>query len=141
MDQNLETTLAEGYSRIAGMPLNEGIFSWLFGKKLSPSDELFNRVSDLFERFYDREVARDGRTYRGTPGEYSTQALLDRVDTLKNSVLSEIRRFSSKCDKAFKERDRAFRMRDSYNEKLNYMRDARDDYRSRLYEQRRNRNK
>ncbi len=141
MDQNLETMLAEGYSRIAGRPLNEGIFSWLFGKKLSPSDELFNRVSDLFERFYDREVARDERTYRGTPGEYNPQALLDRVDTLKNSVLSEIRKFSSKCDKAFKERDRAYKMRDSYNEKLNYMRDARDDYRSRLYEQRRNRNK
>lgn len=141
MDQNLEKSLAEGYARITGQPLNEGIFSWLFGKRLNPADELFNRVSDLFERFYDREVARDERGYRGTTGAYNNQAILDRVDTLKNSVLSEIRKFSSKCNKAFKDRDRAYKMRDSYSDKLNYMRDARDDYRSRLYEQRRSNRK
>lgn len=141
MDRNTALALSEGYRAIAGKPLVEGIFSWLFGSSKKPSEELADRINKVFDRFYDHEFDRSERNSLRMGGDgYSraaNQAMLDRFDTVRRSVLSEVAKYGKQLDKACKERDKAYKTRDSYSDKLDYMRDSRDDYRNKFYEQKR----
>jgi hypothetical protein len=128
----LEKTLAEGYMAISGRPLQEGLFSWLFGGKKSPSEELIEKINRLFDRFYERERDRSDR--RAFGASYGNPGLryedLDRIDSLRQAILREINKLGRQFDKAVKERDKAYEVRDSYSGKLDSMRDDRDSWRS-----------
>jgi len=144
IDESTKSALAEGYSAIAGKPLSEGILDWLFGRKSSPSQELSSRVNRIFERFYESEGVRRQRynarmTTSSFPsyGQGLDRATIDRIDAMRMAILREISGFGRKLDAAVKDKDRAYRTRNSYSDKLDYMRDSRDDYRRRLNEQRR----
>lgn len=141
MDMITADALAEGYRTISGKPMVEGFFSWLFGTGKKPSEELADRINKVFDRFYDREFDRNERHAMRMGGDgysrASSQAMLDRFDSVRRSVLSEVSRYGRQLDKACKDRDRAVRTRDSYSDKLDYMRDSRDDYRNMYNEQKR----
>ena len=57
--------------------------------------------------------------------------IMNRIDTLRQQVLREIERSGKAFDRAVKERDKAYNVRDSYSNKLNDMRGDRDSWRSR----------
>ena len=133
MDSLTVEKLTEGYSEISGRPLTEGLFSWLFGSRKSPADELADRINAIFDRFYERELDRSERRAFGSGHGYPglRREDLDRIDSIRQSVLREIGKLGKKLDRALKERDQALKVRDSYSGKLDSMRDDRDSWRSR----------
>jgi hypothetical protein len=86
----------------------------------------------MFDRFYERE--RDRSERRAFGASYGNPGLryedLDRIDSLRQSILREISKLGRQFDKAVKERDKAYEVRDSYSGKLDSMRDDRDSWRS-----------
>ena len=148
MHSKTEKALMEGYSAIAGKPLQEGLWRWLFGKNTTPSQELALKVNSIFERFYESEGVRQQRyNHRMTAGfpqsfqQGLDRVTLDRIDSMRMAILREVTKYGKALDKAVKDKDKAYRTRDSYSDKLDYMRDSRDDYRQRLQDQRRKKNK
>lgn len=144
IDSGIETALTEGYSAIFGHPMTEGLLSWLFGSKKTPAQQLSEKVNDIFEKFYEREGVRrqrlDDRMSTGySPALYQgiDRATMDRIDGMRQAILREVTRCGKAFDRAVKDREKAYKTRDSYSDKLDYMRDSRDDYRKRYQEQRR----
>lgn len=134
MDKETAQALIEGYAKIAGKPLQEGLFSWLFGKSKTPSQVLAEKVNALFDKFYERESYRTSRResrFSMDMPAVNPYEFMNRVDTLRQQVLREIERAGKAFDKAAKERDRAYKVRDSYSSKLDDMRGDRDSWRSR----------
>ena len=142
IDSSTEKALIEGYAAISGQPLQEGLFSWLFGNKATPSQELANRVNDIFERFYESEGVRRQRFNARMTTSYPPysqgidRATMDRIDSMRMAILREVSKYGKQLDRAIKDKEKAFKTRDSYSSKLDYMRDSRDDYRQRYQEQR-----
>ena len=142
---NIETALTEGYEAIQGCPMTEGLLSWLFGSSKSPSQRLEEKVNDIFDRFYEKNVRRQERSSYGSGSYRSTPYDMMRdVDSMRTSILSEIRRAGRQYDKAGRDvekankaRDKAYSTRDSYSDKLDYMRDDRDNWRHRYREKNR----
>lgn len=143
-----EKTLVEGYESITGTPMTEGIFSWLFGSNKSPSQRLEEKVNDIFDRFYEKNSRREDRYMSGSTGSYRSTPydMIRDVDSMRTSILSEIRRAGKQYDKAVRDvgkankaRDKAYNVRDSYSDKLDYMRGDRDNWRQRYHEQRKDR--
>lgn len=146
----IEKALVEGYEQIFGHPMTEGILSWLFGSSKSPSQRLEERVNDIFDRFYEKNSRREDRYMSSPSGSYRSSAydIMRDVDSMRTSILSEIRRAGKQYDKAVRDvekatkaRDKAYGTRDSYSDKLNYMRDDRDRWRKRYNEKRRDRSR
>ena len=143
-----EKALVEGYESITGTPMTEGIFSWLFGSSKSPSQRLEEKVNDIFDRFYEKNSRREERSMYGSSGSYRSTPydMMRDVDSMRTSILSEIRKAGRQFDKAVRDverankaRDKAYNTRDSYSDKLDYMRDDRDNWRKRYNEKRRDR--
>ena len=65
------------------------------------------------------------------------RATMDRIDSMRMAILREVTKYGKLFDRAVKDKEKAYKTRDSYNDKLDYMRDSRDDYRQRYQEQRR----
>jgi hypothetical protein len=144
MDNNTEQALIEGYAAVSGKPLQEGLLSWLFGRKQTPSQELANKVNGIFEKFYESEGVRrqrfNNRMTTGYTPSFSQgldRATMDRIDSMRMAILREITKYGKLFDRAVKDKEKAYKTRDSYSDKLDYMRDSRDDYRQRYQEQRR----
>ena len=134
MDRETAQALMEGYRAIAGQPLQEGLFSWLFGKSKTPSQVLAEKVNTLFDKFYERENFRNSRRESRLSMEMpavNPYEILNRLDTLRQQILREIDRSGKAFDKAAKDRDKAYKVRDSYSNKLDDMRGDRDSWRSR----------
>ena len=142
IDSSTEKALIEGYTAIPGQPLQEGLFSWLFGKKTTPSQELANKVNSIFEKFYESEGVRQQRFNARMSTSYSPysqgidRATMDRIDSMRMAILREVSKYGKQLDRAIKDKEKAFKTRDNYSNKLDYMRDSRDDYRQRYQEQR-----
>ena len=144
IDTRTEKALIEGYTAVSGKPLQEGLWNWLFGKKATPSQELANRVNDIFERFYESEGVRRQRynarmttSYTPSYSQGLDRATMDRIDSMRMAILREVSKYDRQLDRAIKDKEKAFKTRDNYSDKLDYMRDSRDDYRQRYQEQRR----
>lgn len=142
IDSSTEKALIEGYAAISGQPLQEGLLNWLFGKKTTPSQELANKVNSIFEKFYESEGVRQQRFNARMSTSYSPysqgidRATLDRIDSMRMAILREVSKYGKQLDRAIKDKEKAFKTRDNYSNKLDYMRDSRDDYRQRYQEQR-----
>ena len=143
IDSSTEQALIEGYAAVSGTPLQEGLLNWLFGHKQTPSQELANKVNSIFEKFYESEGIRrqqyNARMTAGYAPSYSIgldRATLDRIDGMRMAILREVSRYGKQLDRAIKDKEKAYRTRDSYSDKLDSMRDSRDDYRQRYQEQR-----
>ena len=146
----IEKALAEGYENIFGQPMTEGILKWLFGSNKSPSQRLEEKVNDIFDRFYEKNSRREERSMYGSSGSFRSTPydMMRDVDSMRTSILSEIRKAGRQYDKAARDvekatkaRDKAYGTRDSYSDKLDYMRDDRDRWRKRYNEKRRDRSK
>ena len=144
----IENALVEGYEQIFGHPMTEGIFSWLFGSSKSPSQRLEEKANDIFDRFYEKNSRREDRYMSGSTGSYRSTPydMMRDVDSMRSSILSEIRRAGKQYDKAVRDvdkankaRDKAYNVRDTYSDKLDYMRDDRDNWRKRYNEKRKSR--
>jgi len=143
--ESIEKALSEAYEGIAGRPMVEGLFGWLFGSGKSPSQRLEEKVNDIFDRFYEKNARREDRAATGSYRQAPYDIMRD-VDSLRTSILSEIRRAGRQYDKAVRDverankaRDRAYSTRDSYSDKLDYMRGDRDSWRKRYREKDRKR--
>lgn len=144
--QEVEKALVAAYETILGTPMTEGIFSWLFGSSKSPSQRLANEVNDIFDRFYEKNNKRENRSSGAVqPSPYE---IIRDVESMRSSILSAIRRTGHQYDKAVKdvdratkERDKAYNIRNSYSDKLDYMRSDRDNWRKRYNEKRRDRSR
>jgi hypothetical protein len=142
IDSSTEKALIEGYTAISGQPLQEGLLSWLFGTKTTPSQELANKVNSIFEKFYESEGVRQQRFNARMSTSYSPysqgidRVTMDRIDSMRMAILREVSKYGKQLDRAVKDKEKAFKTRDNYSNKLDYMRDSRDDYRQRYQEQR-----
>ena len=105
-------------------------------------EEIANKVNRIFEKFYESEGVRQQRFNARMSTSYTPyfqgidRATMDRIDSMRMAILREVSNYGKQLDRAIKDKEKAFKTRDSYSSKLDYMRDSRDDYRQRYQEQR-----
>ena len=127
--------------------LTEGLLSWLFGKSKDPAEKLADQAERIFDDLQNylesismrsERAAMTGRGYGYTGGNVVGQ-MSSKIEQARSKMLNAIGKIRSSYNAAIKQRDKAVRVRDSYDNKLNYMRDSRDDYRNRYNEARKGR--